>query len=141
MELTADLLRDILDSLTAPPAEIAAAPEQRRGPRARADVEATLLPFSDSLCHQATKVALRDLSSGGFGFLFDRPVPLGEAFGLVLPEKDGTPSVVQCAVTYWQPLAPDLYAIGASFTNVLRQGGPELKLSFEQASQEARKVS
>ena len=140
MELTADLFRQMVQPLTAAPAAPADL-EQRRGPRARADVEAMLLPFSDALSLRALQVPVRDVSCGGFGFLHDRPVPLGESFGLVLPEPVGPPTVILCSVAFWQPLSKDLYSVGAKFTRVLRQSGAELPLLLEDLPPELRKAS
>ena len=112
--------------------------EQRRGGRARADVEATILPFSDAFALRAMQVSLRDVSRGGFGFLHERPVPLGESFGLVLAEREGPPAIVLCNVVFWQPISKDLYTVGAKFTRMLNQPRTELPLVLEDPLQVRR---
>jgi hypothetical protein len=140
MQLTADLFREIIQPL-APGAEGGDQLEQRRGPRARADVWATILPFSDSFSLRAIEVPVRDVSRGGFGFLYDQPVPLGESFGLVLPEGDGPPVVVLCSIAFWQPLSKDLYSVGARFTEVLSRPGAEPSLRLQDIPPDLRKAS
>ena len=41
----------------------------------------------------------------------------------IAKRTDDTPSVVLCAVAFWQPLARNLFAVGARFIRVLRDGG------------------
>ena len=141
MELTADMFKEIVGSLAADGSGSGVSDEQRRGPRKPAPVQATLLPFSDAFAFRAIGAPVRDVSRGGFGFLHDRPVPLGESFALVLPETSMPPLVILCTVAYWQPLAPDLYAIGARFTQVLRQSGAQLDLDLDLIPPRARKAS
>lgn len=141
MQLTAELFRQLIQPLTAAAEEAVVEAEQRRGPRTRADVEATILPFSDAFSLSAIDVPVRDVSCGGLGFLHDQPVPLGESFGLVLPETDGPPTIILCSVAFWQPLSEELYSVGAKFTQVLRQSGPELPLLLAELPPELRKAS
>ena len=131
MELTAEVFRQIVAS-PAPSSEFGVW-EQRRTPRMRLNVEAALMPFSDQLAPETIVAPIRDLSRGGFRFLHDKAVPLGEQFALVLEESEGNPTVVLCTVTYWQPLATELFAIGARFCRVLRAGESDLPLMFEDA--------
>jgi hypothetical protein len=129
-ELTAETFRRTVE--VPPVAQNTAGPhEQRRTPRTRASLQAALMPFSDRFALETIVAPIRDISRGGFGFLHERPVPLGEQFALVLPEQAGTPLVILCTVAYWQPLARDLFAIGARFCRVLRAGQTDLPLIFE----------
>jgi len=134
MDLTSELFRQIVESPETEASSRAGAEvsrvEQRRTPRTRLDVEATLLPFSDRVGLKPVSVLVRDLSRGGLRFLHDQPLPLGEAFGLLLPDASGRPIVILCTVTYWQPLSPELFAIGARFCQVLRQTDPPLPLEL-----------
>jgi hypothetical protein len=127
MQLTAEEFRS---TVCAP--EPASAPgDKRRAPRTSLDVWATLMPFSDRFAGENIDVPVRDLSRGGFGFLHDRKLPLGEQFAMLLPADDGHPVVVLCTVAYWQPLAEGFFAIGARFCRVLRQGNAGLPLIVE----------
>jgi hypothetical protein len=128
-ELTAETLRRMVET---PAARTKAGQhEQRRTPRTRASLQAALMPFSDRLALETIVAPIRDISRGGFGFLHERQVPLGEQFALVLPEQAGPPLVILCTVAHWQPLAEDLFAIGARFCRVLRAGRTDLPLIFE----------
>lgn len=129
-DLTADAFRRIVETRAASAAE-GGKREQRRAPRTRTSVRAALMPFSDRFALQTIVAPVRDISRGGFGFLHERPIPLGEQFALVLPESSGRPLVVLCTVAYWQPLAEDLFAIGARFCRVLRASQTDLPLNFE----------
>lgn len=129
-DLTAGGLRRIVETSGIAPAG-SGKREQRKAPRTRTSVRAALMPFSDRFALQTIIAPVRDISRGGFGFLHERPVPLGEQFALVLPEASGNPLVILCTVAYWQPLAADLFAIGARFCRVLRAGETELPLVFE----------
>lgn len=129
-ELNADVFRRIVESPNAAATEPSGR-EQRRTPRTRLAMRAGLLPFSDRLALGTIDAPIRDLSRGGFGFLHDRQVPLGEQFALVLPEASGRPIVILCTVAYWQPLAENLYKIGARFCRVLREGEAGLPLVLE----------
>ena len=48
-------------------------------------------------------------------------VALDEQFVLLLPSEEGEVAVL-CGVAYWQPLGENLFAVGAKFHRVLRQG-------------------
>ena len=144
-ELTADLFRQIIES-SQPPGGERSGSDMRRTPRTPLDVRATLLPFSERFASDTTLSApVRDLSRGGFGFLHDQPLPLGEQFALLLPEQSGKPIVILCTITYWRPLAKALYAIGARFSRVLRDEHAGLPLVVQDAVsgelQELRKAS
>lgn len=130
MELTAEQLRQVID---VPDVEAQPVGDQRQTPRTRSDLQATLLPLSDRIATGPINVSLRDISRGGFGFFYHRPLPLGEHFALVLPQSGDRPLVILCTVAFWQPMAPYNYAIGARFSRVLRQAGSDLPLIFEDA--------
>jgi hypothetical protein len=130
MQLTADEFRSIVSTAEA---TSGAAGDKRRAPRTVLDVCATLMPFSDRFASENIEVPIRDLSRGGFGFLHDHRLPLGEQFAMLLPNADGHPIVVLCTVAYWQPLDEGFFAIGARFCRVLRQGNAGLPLILEDA--------
>ncbi len=127
MQLTADDFRSAISVPDAP----SAPGEKRRAPRTPLDLWATLMPFSDRFATENMEVPLRDLSRGGFGFLHDRRLPLGEQFALLLPDGGGHPIVILCTVAYWQPLEDGFFAIGARFCRVLRQNTADLPLILE----------
>ena len=127
MQLTAEDFRSAVSANGSP-----ASPEdKRRAPRIPSELWATLMPFSDRFSTENIEVPLRDLSRGGFGFLHDRRLPLGEQFALLLPESDGHPVVILCTIAYWQPLEDGFFAIGARFCRVLRRQNSGLPLILE----------
>jgi hypothetical protein len=127
MQLTAEEFRSTVCS----PDAAAAPGDKRRAPRTPLDVWATLMPFSDRFAAENIDVPVRDLSRGGFGFLHDRRLPLGQQFALLLPDTDGHPLVILCTVAYWQPLDEGFFAIGARFCKILRHRNPNLPLILE----------
>lgn len=132
MNLTAELFRQIVTSgqwIESRPATI----DRRRVPRARLDVQAELMPFSDRFAAENLTVPIRDLSRGGFAFFHDQRLPLGEQFALVLPESTGSSLVLQSTVTYWQPLDTNFFAIGARFCRILRRSDGNLPLLLQDA--------
>lgn len=107
------------DSTAAPvPAE-----QRRHGPRVAAEQgqRARLIPLTDVIAPGPIDVTLRDVAPGGARFLLAGRIPLDEQFVLVLPAADGPISIL-CGVAYWQPVAENLFAIGARFTRVVHQG-------------------
>ncbi len=91
-------------------------------PCAGVAADATLIPLDDSTRPASVCVQIRDVSASGIGFLHWQKLSLDEQFALVLPQKDNSPAIVLCAVAFWQPLELDLYAIGARFLRILRDG-------------------
>ena len=106
--------------------------DQRKQPRVGLRSRATIIPLSESSSPTPVSIQIRDLSSSGIGFLHDRKMSLDEQFALVLPRNGDTPSVILCSVAFWQPLARDLFAVGARFVRILRDGGdPPLPVQVE----------
>jgi hypothetical protein len=133
MGLSADQFIEILSA--AKPADGEEGSDLRRAPRVGLRENATIIPLSEGSHPNAISVEVRDLSLAGIGFLHEQKLKLDEQFALVLPRNNDTPSVILCAVAFWQPLARDLFAIGARFTRILRDGGaPPLPLTLETPS-------
>jgi hypothetical protein len=127
MNLSNELFEQITASLAANSADgepaAAAADDQRAGRRVvtSAGQRATLIPLTDSIASAPIGVTLRDVSPGGVGFLHAGRVALNDEFVLILPSSEGNVAIL-CGVAYWQPVAEGMFAIGAKFTRVLRQG-------------------
>lgn len=137
MALSAEQFIEILAAANIPAdnAESADGSDIRRTARTSIRTNATIIPLSEGSQPNAVSVQVRDLSPAGIGFLHEQKLKLDEQFALVLPRTNDTPSVVLCAVAFWQPLARDLFAIGARFTRVLRDGGDTpLPLDLEPSS-------
>ncbi|HET6251312.1 MAG TPA: hypothetical protein VFE47_26750 [Tepidisphaeraceae bacterium] len=122
MDLSAE---QFIQIVTAPPAQPTAdeTPDQRRTPRTGLRTRAAIIPLGENAHPAAITIEVRDLSASGIGFLHEQKMALDEQFALVLPRTNDTPSVVLCSVAFWQPLARDLFAVGARFRRVLRDGG------------------
>lgn len=133
MQLTASLLRQLMD-LPAETSQAESTADKRRSPRVKMDLHAVLLPFSERISDQNLEVSIRDISRGGISFLHSCRLPLGEQFGLVLPDEgDAQPVVILCTIAYWQPLTSGEFTIGARFCRVLRSNGAGLSLLLEDA--------
>ena len=131
MNLSEALFEQIVSSLAAGGSETLPSitletNEQRRGARFTADAGTTirLIPLTDALAPGPVDVTLRDVSPGGARFLFPGRVSLDEQFVLILPSEDGQVAIL-CGVAYWQPVAENVFAIGAKFNRVLRQGSAQ----------------
>ena len=131
MNLSEELFEQIVSSLAAGgsttlPSITLESNEQRRGARFTAEAGTTvrLIPLTDALAPGAIDVALRDVSPGGAGFLFPTRVSLDEQFVLIVPSEEGQVAIL-CGVAYWQPVAENVFAIGAKFNRVLRQGSAQ----------------
>ena len=101
--------------------------EQRRAARrfnADQGARVRLVPLTDALAPGPVDVPVQDVSPGGARFVFGGRVGLDEQFVLILPSQDGQVAVL-CGVAYWQPVGKGLYAIGAKFDRVLRQGSAQ----------------
>ncbi|HZK80662.1 MAG TPA: hypothetical protein VFC46_06330 [Humisphaera sp.] len=110
--------------------------DERRQPRADLNARATIIPLRESCNFGSPTILVRNLSPSGIGFLYERPMSLDEQFALVLPRSGDTPAIVLCAVACWQPLAKDVYGIGARYVRILRDGGdPALPIEINPNSQ------
>lgn len=123
-DLSADRFSAIVNSLKRDNG-IGETGDQRRRPRFDLRARATIIPLRES-CHPGSlAVLVRDLSPSGMGFLYERPMSLDEQFALLLPRSGDTPAVVLCEVACWQPLAKNVYGVGARFVRILRDGGEQ----------------
>jgi hypothetical protein len=128
MNLSSHLFDQIVTSLstgeaTTLPGVTPPTREQRRGPRFAPSgaTRVRLIPLTDTIAPAPFDVPLRDDSPAGVGFLHCNRLGLDEQFVLLLPSEDGEVAIL-CGVAYWQPLGENLFAIGAKFNRVLRQG-------------------
>ena len=129
MNLNAEIFEQIVTSLgagevtTLPSITLDGPRDQRRATRVTAGPETVvrLIPLTDAVAPGPIDISLRDVSPGGAGFVHPTSLPLDEQFVLVLPTQEG-PIAILCAVAYWQPVADNLFAIGAKFNRVLRHG-------------------
>jgi hypothetical protein len=115
----------------APAAETAVADgassgQRRREPRVGVRARATLIPLTVDAGLGATPLAVpvRDLSTGGVGFLHAAKVNLDAQFVALLPHGEDSVAVL-CQVAYYQPLGERLFSVGARFVRVLRQPAGE----------------
>ena len=153
MNLSAELFDEVVTSLNAATATAqAAAPgyedaggvgQRRQAPRVGVRARVTLIPLTDRLASSAMSVPVRDLSPAGIGFLHAEKIDLDESFVVLLPQSAGGQIAMLCEVAYWQPLAPNLFAIGARFTRVLRHGAADSTSDarIEQRPPVARRVA
>ncbi|HZL36257.1 MAG TPA: hypothetical protein VFC78_13145 [Tepidisphaeraceae bacterium] len=121
MDLSVEMFEQASRSLAGPVDDTTR--DSRRQPRAGIDAQATIIPLCE-LGHSGTlSVRVRDLSASGLGFLHVRKMGLDEQFALLLGREGDSPAVLLCCVAFWQPVARNVFAIGARFIRVLRDGG------------------
>lgn len=143
MRVTAELFGQLIGEMASSPAG-QGNDDRRRSPRTPLELSAALMPFSEQISNENLAVPIRDLSRGGFSFVHDRRLPLGEQFALLLPETSGRPLAILCTVAWWQPLDNGFYAVGAKFCRILRENHASLPLLLEdldQVNQGARAAS
>jgi hypothetical protein len=88
-------------------------------PRAVLAARAKVRPFSDGARHRAWSVSLRSVTATGVVFVDSNYWMDGERFILQLP-KVSKISAMLCTITYWQPLASDLFVVSASFVRAMQ---------------------
>ncbi len=134
VELSAEQFCAVINSLKGE--KVSDGSDERRQPRSDIKASASIILLRDSSHPGALNILIRDLSQSGIGFLHERPMSLDEEFALVLPRSGDTPSIILCSVACWQPLAKSVYAVGARFLRILRDGGdPALPIVIDPTSQ------
>ncbi len=118
MNLSEPLFQEITESIT-----IVGQPQptvaDRRSPRLQADTHIAVYPWSDPI--DAMSVRICNLSFGGVGLLHCKRMGLDEQFVVGLPRAAGEEVLILCKVIYWEPLAENLYSIGAQFQRVVEE--------------------
>ena len=116
--------------------------QRRREPRVGVRTPVTIIPISDRLQSAPFEVPLRDLSSGGIGFVHTSRMSLDEQFVVLFPQERESVAVL-CQVAHYQPLAETAYAVGARFVRVLRQpsAAPEAVATIGPAAPVARRAA
>ena len=64
---------------------------------------------------------VRDLSAGGVGLLHRDRMALDERVVVRLPRRAGESVAVLGRVVYWEPLRPEVFAIGVHFDRVVTE--------------------
>ena len=91
----------------------------RRSPRARTTASVAVCAWDDPLAVLGLRV--RDLSTGGIGLLYRERIALDEQLVVRLPTAGGGSVAVLGRVVYWEPLAPDLFALGVHFDRLVTE--------------------
>jgi hypothetical protein len=117
MDLSPELFEQIVTATGATVADAKTA--DRRSPRARTQVSLAVCGWDDPMSVLSLKV--RDLSAGGVGLLHRERMKLDEQLVVRLPCDGGESVTVLGRVVYWEPLAPDLYAIGVHFDRIVSE--------------------
>ena len=117
MNLSPELFDQIVSATSATLAGPTAS--DRRAPRARTTTTLAVCAWSDPMSVLSLKV--RDLSAGGVGLLHRERMALDEELVVRLPRGADDSVTVLGRVVYWEPLAPDLFAIGVHFDRVVSE--------------------
>src|SRR3954462_8278483 len=91
MELTSELLAEVLASLKSNPPRGA---ESRKRPRVGMSGQVEIIILEQSATPQTARV--RDVSEGGIGLLTRQPLQKGSEFMLSLHAKDGENKLIRC---------------------------------------------
>lgn len=129
MDLSPELFDQIVVATSGTLADAKAS--DRRSPRARTATPLAVCPWADPMAVLSLKV--RDLSAGGVGLLHRERMALDEKVVIRLPTPAGESITVLGKVVYWEPLAPELFAIGVQFDRVVT----EAELTRQAAAAEA----
>src|ERR1019366_5406243 len=138
MSLPAELFSEITDSIT-----IVGHEEGERGARRtqrfQLRTHVTLLPWNDPA--NAVSVRIRDLSTDGLGVLHSQRMSLDDQFVICFPRGEATVLGLY-TIVYWEPLAENLYAIGAQFEQIVEQADLEgRQLALAQSPAKAQGTS
>ena len=117
MDLSPALFEQIVAATAATVAGPSAA--DRRSPRARTGASLAVCGWDDPMAVLSLKV--RDLSAGGVGLLHRERMALDEQLVVRLPMSGGESMTVLGRVVYWEPLKPELYAIGVQFDRIVSE--------------------
>jgi hypothetical protein len=126
MSLPPDLFNEITQSITIVGHEEPAEDGARQTPRFQLRTHVTLLPWNDP--SNALSVRIRDLSTDGLGVLHTQRMPLDDQFVICFPKAEQT-ILALYTIVYWEPLAENLYAIGAHFDRLIEQSDLEARKS------------
>ncbi len=119
MDLSPELFQQVVSATAAtlPDAIVPASDSDRRSPRARTTASVAVCGWDDPMSVLSLRV--RDLSAGGIGLLCRERMPLDEELVVRLPTTAGESVTVLGRVVYWEPLAPDLFAVGVVFDRLV----------------------
>lgn len=131
MNLPADIFEHMLASI-AVLGEAKPRQDERRAPRTKLSTQLQMTPWEDP--EAAHSVRVHDLSMGGIGIFHSTRLRLDEQFVVRLPGGEAGSSLWMCDVIYWEPLAEDMFAIGAKFNRPIS----EAELSQHKADADRR---
>jgi len=118
MNLSEPLFAEITESITIV-GQAKSALADRRAPRLKADTHVAVYPWNSPI--DAMSVRISNLSFGGLGLLHCQRMALDDQFVVGLPRSGGQEVLILCKVVYWEPLAENLYAVGAQFQRVVQE--------------------
>ena len=118
MDLSPELFEQIVAATAATTTDAPSAAD-RRSPRVRTATAVAVCAWEDPRAVLSLKV--RDLSAGGIGLLYRERIPLDERLVVRLPVAGGDSVTVLGRVVYWEPLAPDLFAVGVHYDRTLTE--------------------
>ena len=112
MELSAEILHSTVNSIKP------FAGERRQYERVPFRFKVKIIPYQNKICSDPITLWTRDVSPGGIGLVYHKPMRTGFTFIIRLPRQDEKPALLLCTVRSCATLAANVYGIGASFTEV-----------------------
>lgn len=131
MKLTHEQFRDIISGITIVGEDVRLGPTDRRAPRYKTCTHVPVFPWDCPA--DALSVRVRDISPGGIGILHSRRMALDSQFVVRLPRGENSSNYLLYTVVYWEPLAINLYAIGAQLDRLVEE--EELNTRQQEVSQ------
>jgi PilZ domain len=116
MQLSPEIFAEIAESITIV-GQDQPRQDDRRTPRFKLNTQVVMTSWADP--KRTFGVRVDDLSIGGLGILHNQRVSLDEQIVVHLPRRDNESLPVLCSVIYWEPIAENLFSIGAKFERVL----------------------
>jgi hypothetical protein len=118
MEISAELLEDTIRAL-----KIEARKggfERRANSRTGLCYRARIIPYVGGVLRPAYNVPVRDISAEGVGIICSKPLRPGAKFVVCLPRQNAARVLLVCIVRNCELVARGAFAIGASFSQIVR---------------------
>jgi hypothetical protein len=115
MELTARQFAEMVNHLKGP-SRFGGSSDQRRAPRVERQAQIAIVPIVEGQPRTPVSVDVKNVSSRGLGFVYDRKLKAGSQFLVNLGPQGGEAVEMLCTVVHCDAAGKGVYAVGAEFT-------------------------